>query len=113
VTDQLAPAELAELIGDAGKAELAFVGRDGREINGLAPRSISADGFDVLRGALRLQVPSLKVHGPAVGQTPFAVGGYALLVDGEQVAFAARGDVLSIGGGQAFELKDDAAFRAA
>jgi hypothetical protein len=34
-------------------------------------------------------------------------------VDGEQVAFAARGDVLSIGGGQAFELKDDAAFRAA
>lgn len=101
-------AELMEALAAAEMVHLAF--SDGkREVAGLAPREIVGGGFVVVRGRVKLDVPSLLVHGPAPGQSAFLVGGYALLADGKPIAFAARSQ-LAIGPGQQVELKDDVIF---
>lgn len=110
--DQLGSHELAELIDDADEVQIAFTDANGREIAGIAPRTISGDAFKADTAALRLSVPEMPIHGPATGQAAFRLGGYALLVDGEQVAFTPR-DELAIAPGQTYELKDDVAFMAA
>ncbi len=112
VKEQLGPRELAELIDGAEDVQVAFTDKNGREIAGLAPRTISGDAFQADDHALRLNVPEMSIHGPAQGSQAFRLGGYALLVDGDQVAFATR-DELSIAAGQTYELKDDVAFMAA
>ena len=102
--------ELVKLIDDADEIELAFVGPDGVEVSGVAPRRLSEGAFLVAANGLRLRVPSLKVHGPAIGGKPYELAGYALLLDGELAALTRRGDVLRIGAGSTFELKDDVSF---
>lgn len=108
----LAPGDLLELLDDAETVELAFVGADGVEIAELRPRSIGGGGaaWRLFGGRLRLKVPELIVHGPRPGEPPFVLAGYALLVDGEQLAIARRSEPLTIGAGAKFELKDDVAF---
>lgn len=110
--EPMRPGDLKELIADAETVEIAFVGGGGREVKGIAPRSIAGDAFHDAGHALRLHVPTLTVYGPAPDQQPFEVLGYALILDGEQVAYAPRPDQLTIGSGARYELKDDVAFPA-
>lgn len=111
VKDQLPAGELLELIAAADTVELAFA--DGfTEIRGLAPRTIEggASAWQVTsRGRLRLNVPELVIHGPEQGKPPFRLGGYALLLDGEQVAWIGR-EPVPIAPGAQTEWKDDVIF---
>jgi hypothetical protein len=111
VADQLPPRDLLELIAAADFVELAFT--DGHsEIRGLAPRSIEGGASAWLIGPdqrLRLKVPALLIEGGQNGTPGFVLGGYALLLDGEQVAWQAR-DPVTIPPGTTFEFKDDVIF---
>ena len=107
--EALTPDDMLELIAGADEVAIAF--SDGRsEIKGLSPVKVSGDAWRKSGSGLRLSVPKLEVHGPATGKTPYRVAGYALLIDGEQVAWAQRHEGLSIGGGQTFNLADDIVF---
>jgi hypothetical protein len=108
--EPLTAGELLELVEDADAVELAFVGGGGLEIGGLAPRAIAGEAWKVQGSRLRLQVPDLTVHGPRPGEPPYRLAGYALIADGEVLALTARSDVLAIGPGTTFQLKDDVAF---
>lgn len=104
--------DLLEAIGDADQVELVF--SDGQaELVDLKPRTISADGFELLgNDRVRLKVDELRVHGPRPGEAgaPYGLRGYGLLLDGKQVAWAGRPEQLSIGAGTQLELKDDVVF---
>ena len=50
------------------------------------------------------------VHGPAHGGAPYHVKGYALLLDGKQVAWSERPDPLQVGAGQKYQLSNDIFF---
>lgn len=104
----LQPAELLELIDAAETVELVFVDSDGREIKGLAPRTIDGgkDAWKPRSNGLALVVPDLKVSGPGDGRAPFRLGGYALLLDGELAAMRPR-DPYVLRGGGTFQLKGD------
>jgi hypothetical protein len=108
--EPLSAAELLELVDDAEAVELAFVGGGGLEIGGLAPREIAGEAWKVRADRLQLQVPDLTVHGPRPGEPPYQLAGYALIADGDVLALMARSDVLAIGPGTTFQLKDDVAF---
>lgn len=103
------PAYLFELVDDADLVEVVF--SNGRqEVAGLGPLVIEGEAWKMTNAGLKLQVPSLEVHGPAAGKPPYQVTGYALLLDGEQVAWSQRHEQLTIGAGQTYNLADDIIF---
>lgn len=105
------PAELRALLAEAETVEVVL--SDGKsEIAGIAPRVISGDAWEVVAGGLKLNVPELLVHGPGLGspKSAYAVAGYGLVIDGKQVAWAQRGEQITIGAGATFDLKDDVIF---
>jgi hypothetical protein len=110
VEDQAAPALLLSAILAAEVVEIAF--SDGEtELPELAPQQITGSmAWDLRGGRLCLQVPSLLVHGPRPGDAAIALLGYALLLDGEQVAWFERGEQLTLGAGAKYELRDDVSF---
>lgn len=100
------PRALKALIDDADTIELVF--SDGRsELPGIAPRMIEDGAWRETAGGLKLQVPSLEVRG---GDQTVELAGYALLLDGDQVAWSARSDRLTIRSGMTINLKDDVVF---
>ncbi len=110
VDDQPASTDLLELIGAAETVEVAF--SNGKtEIAELAPLVIAGDAWTVSLDRVKLNVPGdLLVHGPGGGKPAYAVAGYGLLLDGELVAYQARGDTLQIGANAQVNLKDDIIF---
>lgn len=109
--EPLTLAELREKIAKSDNVELVF--SDGnRELRGFEPRTIAGDAWTDTPGGLKLNVPEMLVHGPGAGSTDSAhsLAGYALLVDGEQVAWAERPGLLTIGRGGTYDLKDDVIF---
>ena len=111
VDKQLPPGDLLELIAAAETVELAFT--DGRtELKGLAPRTIEGGAAAwqlTSRGRLRLNVPELTILGPGPDKSAWQLGGYALLADGEQIAWQAR-DPVMIAPGTRHEFRDDVIF---
>jgi hypothetical protein len=110
VADQLPAHELLELIDAAENVELAFA-EGFTEIRGLAPRMVEGGSSAwalAPGGRLRLNVPELVILGPGAAPA-FVLGGYALLLDGEQVAWTAR-DPVTIAPGSRFEFRDDVFF---
>ncbi len=107
VRDQLKIAELAELIAATETVEIAF--SDGkRELAGVPPVEVPGEAFGFRRGRLSLEVPELLVVGPADERGPRVLVGYALLIEGEQVAWIPRlGGQLTLGPGVSHQLKDD------
>jgi hypothetical protein len=107
IDDQLSTAELAQLFADTERVEIAF--SDGRaELKSVHPVSVPGAAFTFRRGRLSLTVGDLKVRGPADERPPRALNGYALLVEGEQVAWVPRlAGQLTLGGGTTYQLKDD------
>lgn len=109
--EALTPDELKELIEGAETVEVAF--SDGkREVVGLGSRQVSGDAWSKTGAGLKLTVGAadFTIAGPGEGTRPFAISGYALLLDGEQVAYRARSEQLQIGAGQRFNLSDDVVF---
>jgi len=105
------PDELLELIKDAETVEVAF--SDGKnEVKGLGARQVSGEAWAKTVSGVKLTVGAddFMISGPGEGQRPFAISGYALLLDGEQVAYAPRHEQIQIGAGQRFNLSDDVVF---
>jgi hypothetical protein len=100
--------ELRAAIATADKVEIVL--SDGkREIAGTTP--IVAEG-EVWREHVRgymLRDP-VEVSGPQAGQAGFQIDGYALLIDGKQVAYTKRSDPVNVAGGSKVSLADDIFF---
>lgn len=106
---QLSPDDLLALIGGAEIVELVF-SNGTREIAGIDPMVISGDAWGIGIAGLQLRVPELIVDGPAGRKAPYLLAGYGLLLDGELVAYRARGDVLAIAPGARMNLAPDVVF---
>lgn len=108
--DNPAADDLLALIGAAEVVEVVF--SDGkREFTEIAPLLVAGDVWAKVIGGLALRVPELTVQAPQDGGLPLK--GYALLLDGKQVAWAPRPETLILGGGRQFNLRDDVLFPAA
>lgn len=108
--DNPASAELLALIGEAQSVELVF--SDGTaELAGISGQIIEGDAWRVSIVGLALSVPNLIVTGP--GPQIVELAGYALFLDGKQVAWARRPDVLRIAPGARMNLSGDVVFSAA
>jgi hypothetical protein len=109
VKDQPTREDLMTFIAAAETVELVF--SDGKtEIAGIPALRIEGTAWALTPVGVQLQLPSLLVHGPGVGQSAYSLAGYGLLLDGELTAYAARGEQLTIGANSQFELKDDVVF---
>lgn len=108
--DNPAADDLLTLIGAAEVVEVAF--SDGkRELIEVAPLLVAGDVWAKVMGGLALRVPELTVQ--ALQDDGLPLQGYALLLDGKQVAWAPRPETLILGGGRQFNLRDDVLFPAA
>jgi len=99
--------KLRAAIADADKVEILF--GDGKADSGATPVVVEGDAW--VDHALGLMLKeTVEVHGPSHGSEPYFVKGYALLLDGKQVAWSERPEPLSIGAGQKFGLSNDIFF---
>lgn len=108
VKDQPSGQDLAELIGMADTVELAF--SDGKKELAIEPRMISGKAWVMTAVGLQLRLPEFPVTGPATG--PVSLAGYGLFLDGQQVAWASRGDALEVPPGRRMDLRSDVVFPA-
>lgn len=95
---------------DQGGKKVEIVLSDGtREITGIAPIVVTGDVWrdHTLGKMLR---DAVTVHGPANGQGGYAIDGYALLIDGKQVAYCKRSDVINVATGSTVNIADDIYF---
>lgn len=96
----IAAAETVEIGFSNGKSE----------IKSLPAQLIQGDAWQLATNGVRLRVPELQVFGPNRDEPALSLAGYALLLDGRQVAYAARIDVLPLAPGGTYDLKDDVIF---
>lgn len=98
---------LKEAIAAGEKVEIAF--SDGRhEVPGVAPLTVEGEVWRDHQRGLMLRDP-VTVTGPSLG-TSTTIAGYALMIDGKQVAYTERSDPLTIAPGQRISLADDIYF---
>ncbi|WEK43636.1 MAG: hypothetical protein P0Y64_02040 [Candidatus Sphingomonas colombiensis] len=103
----LAGEDLVAAIADADHVEIAF--SDGkRELASLAPIAVTGEAWRRHAFGLMLSAP-VHLDGPA-GNASTAIAGYALLLDGDQVAWCARAVPLAIAPGQKVTIADDILF---
>ena len=107
--DQPRPEDLLELISMAETVELVF--SDGKSELPFERRMIDGPAWGMTAVGLALRLPEFVVVGPATG--PVNLHGYGLFLDGSQVAYAARTDVLDVQPGRRMDLRNDVVFRAA
>lgn len=98
---------LLEMIQDADKVEIVF--SDGeRQIRGIPPLVVPEAKWNPITAGLQLVAGEVILIGPATGAAD--LNGYALFLDGEQVAWAPRHDTLRIFPGGHFNLSNDIVF---
>lgn len=107
--DQPRPEELLELIGMAQTVEVVF--SDGEKELPFERRMIDGPAWAMTAVGLQLRLPEFVAVGPATG--PVNLAGYGLFLDGSQVAYAPRMDVLDVQPGRRMDLRNDVVFRAA
>lgn len=99
--------DLQKAIADADEVEIAFT--DGtREIAGLDPIAVEGDCWRKGPRGLVLDKP-VAIEGPA-GVTSVSIAGYALILDGKQVAYCERGMPLQLAARQRVTLENDIIF---
>jgi len=98
----IADADLVELVFSDGKGELA----------GVAPIEVTGNAWAKVIGGVALRLPELLVSGAADGASGWPLAGYALFLDGKQAAWGPRPEVLVLGGGRKFNLREDVIFPA-
>lgn len=95
---------------DADGKKVEIVLSDGKhEIAGIAPIAVTGDVWRDHTLGKMLKDP-IVIHGPAMGETGFTIDGYALLIDGKQVAYCKRSDVINIAPGGQASIADDIYF---
>lgn len=112
IDDGLSGDALVEALrqADASDKQVAIVVSDGtREVTGIPPIAVTGDVWRSHMLGLMLKEP-IKVEGPQMGGTSFAVAGFALLIDGKQVAYCRRSDVVQVAPGQTVSFADDIYF---
>lgn len=103
---RLADDDLVAAIGGADRVEIAF--SDGkRELAGMAPIGVSGEAWKRHAFGVMLGEP-VHLEGPQEASTRIA--GYALLLDGKQVAWCQRSSPLPIAPGQRVTIVDDILF---
>jgi hypothetical protein len=101
---------LAEAAADEKSIEIAF--SDGsKELIGIPPVSVQGDVWRPHALGKMLRDP-VAIDGPVAGsgRAGFQIVGYALLIDGKQVAYTRRSDPVNVGPGQKITLADDIYF---
>lgn len=104
-----ATAKLQELIGDADEAQIAF--SDGtREIAGIAPVDVDGPAWNSDHpNGLLLKLP-IDIEGPRDSASSVTIDGYALILDGKQVAYSRRSTPLQVAPGQRVKIENDIIF---
>jgi hypothetical protein len=117
-------AELLDLIGKAEKVEIGFTDEKGEEIEGLPRQQVlgGTESWLVTPAGLGLNSSKFQVqgagpqgqflvHGPGpYGQPVYSIEGYALYVDGDEVAERKRDKPLAVEPGMTFDLRGDMLF---
>lgn len=104
-----ATAKLQELIGDADEVQIAF--SDGtREIAGIAPVDVDGPAWNADHpNGLLLKLP-IDIEGPRESASSVTIDGYALILDGKQVAYSRRSAPLQVAPGQRVKIENDIIF---
>lgn len=96
---------LRAAIADGDDVQVVF--SDGaKEVGGLVPLRITGSAWLTTVPGLKLQVPALVI----TPTDPVEIAGYGLFIDGEQVAWAPRPDVLRLAAGQQSDIANDVVF---
>ncbi|HQS69734.1 MAG: hypothetical protein B7Y36_08270 [Novosphingobium sp. 28-62-57] len=103
-----APHELLAEIQAADLVEIVF--SNGKTEVGIPPILPSGKVWAVTPVGLQLRVPELPVEGPMAG--PVKLAGYGLFLNGEQVAWGPRADVLDVMPGRKMDMRHDVVFPA-
>jgi RyR domain. len=107
IIDQIDRDELRAKIAAADKVEILF--GDGARDSGVTPIVVEGDAWADHALGLMLREP-VTIEGPGPGAQPYHVAGFALLLDGKQVAWSARPERLLVGAGQKYQLSNDIFF---
>lgn len=101
--------DLMTAIDAAEEVVLAF--SDGRaELTGVRPRQVRPEAFRLVRGRVLFTDEPLELTGPGEPDTVTMLAGVALLLDGEQAAWAPMAQPLAIGAGQTVNLAGSVIF---
>ena len=109
VTDDKGTAadKLRAAIADADEVQIAF--SDGtREVRAIDPIDVEGDAWRAHQFGTVLREP-VDIEGPRDGSS-VSIDGYALILDGKQVAYARRSTPLQVAPGQRVQLRDDIIF---
>jgi len=107
--ERIGKTDLLEAIRAADTVEVLFC-ENGREVLGVPPHLVSGDAWQARLQGVMLTVP-IEIAGPQPGKTPFAIDGFALLLDGKAATYARRaGGTLHVGVGQSRRIADDIIF---
>lgn len=112
VDNGLSGEALAEALwqADADDKRVEIVVSDGTHtVTGIPPIVISGDVWRQHPLGRMLREP-IKIEGPHTGGTPFVIHGFGLLIDGKQVAYCERPDVVQVAAGQTVNFADDIYF---
>lgn len=94
----------------AGADEVEIVLSDGsHEIEGVDPFVVEGEAWKPTPNGLMLAEP-LTLHGPGSGKPAYRVDGYALLLDGKQVAYRQRPEPITVVPGQTYKIENDIIF---
>ncbi len=100
--------DLQKAIADADEVVIAF--SDGqREVAGVSPIEVTGDAWRPHHFGLLLNTP-VELVGPNDGPSA-SIDGYALLLDGKQVAYCQRPQPLQLAAGQRINLAGDIIFK--
>ena len=100
--------DLAKAIADADKVEVVL--SDGKaEIEGVAPIVVTGEAWRQTPNGLML-TEAVEIDGPGTGKPAFNVDGYALVLDGKQVAYRKRPDPVTVVPGQHYKIENDIIF---
>lgn len=100
--------DIAAAIAAADKVEIVL--SDGtREIDGVDPFVVEGEAWKPTPNGLMLSVP-LDLHGPGSGKPAYRIDGYALMLDGKQVAYRQRPDPITVVPGHTYKIEDDIIF---
>ncbi len=100
--------DLQKAIADADEVVIAF--SDGqREVAGVSPIEVTGDAWRPHHFGLLLNTP-VELLGPNDGPSA-SIDGYALLLDGKQVAYCQRPQPLQLAAGQRINLAGDIIFK--
>lgn len=104
-----ATAQLQDLIDDADEVQIAF--SDGtREIAAIAPVDVDGPAWNADHpNGLLLKLP-IDIEGPRESASSVTIDGYALILDGKQVAYSRRSAPLQVAPGQRVKIENDIIF---